>query len=519
MRANDISATLVAVGLILALLVSGTTASGRSGSHVESDDEGEDADDLAMMQMGINRKDIPIPSERTPDDLDFSARMQLTGKIVKQGHQRVTGGTGITKAAPASASTGITKMTGHGITKAEAEAAAKKKRGLAALASNVAAAARAATSPAKAKEDASIGGGLLAKPSATDPFSMAPMLMGPLMGLTRGQVFSVWVTVMAFIAMAMKLKLNGKNGENSLKPVWIRRTTALEKLSREPSIADMEAVPETPGSPTSPCKHPAEPGAFMPDEEMEPPSIPWARLLHIGASFAVPLNRMSRGRTGRTLSFDIPTVVLEPSANGPTNWPLRAILTRPSEDDAWARIELTVDVIAAVGLPPLMSCDCVLTPEAGSPGDRSPAARCTQGGTGDAGSACSDSDGEDAALSADGGSGGGGVAAASAAGPWLQIRNGGGAVVASISPEKDGSRTLHRQDSPVLEIRRFVSAKEGEPLIAISRRSEPLAQAMQIEQRAGDVCLQVDTRPDTESPESALLLMCMLAVAAFGPLY
>merc|ERR1719291_1576483 len=74
---------------------------------------------------------------------------------------------------------------------------------------------------------------------------------------------------------------------------------------------------------------------------------PEPRLRATGASYVVPIGCI-KNATGTMLSFRIPTL--------PAVWPLRAVLTRASPQSAWTKIDLTVDVIAAAELPPLLSC-------------------------------------------------------------------------------------------------------------------------------------------------------------------
>jgi hypothetical protein len=281
-----------------------------------------------------------------------------------------------------------------------------------------------------------------------------------------------------------------------------------------------------------------EPQAF----ELPPPE---PRLRQIGASFVIPTTRIAQSRQ-HTISFDIPTL--------PAVWPLRAVLSRSSEDGPWAKIELTVDIIAAADLPPLLCCtlfdNTVLMPriESGTGGTGTP--DCT-GGTGtldcrkagstgghgggdpslalpgfpedwalghssDSGDDSGDDDISSPASNdgTDGSCGGSGGAKGRATTPWLLICNGTGSKVATIMPQKDGMYILQRQDKSEWLIRGSLDDDQA-PWISVSRRGQDIGKASNLGTHRQEEHLQVDTLPDTQSPESALLLMCMLSTIVF----
>jgi hypothetical protein len=261
-----------------------------------------------------------------------------------------------------------------------------------------------------------------------------------------------------------------------------------------------------------------------PDQECElielPPPEP--RLRQIGASFVIPLTRIAQC-TQRTLSFDIPTL--------PAVWPLRAVLSRPLEDGPWTKIELTVDIIAAADLPPLLCCTLFDTekkapPSSGSTGGTGTPDGCTGGGAIDLANwaghkeeQCGDKDEIRSVCSTDsndtdGCCGGSRGTSSDGDSPWLLICNGSGTTVASIMHKKDGVCILQRQDQSQWEIRRNLEDEES-PTISVSRRSQDIGKGSSLGTHKKEEHLQVDTLPDTESPESALLLMCMLSTLVF----
>mmetsp|Transcript_65893 Transcript_65893/g.204366 ORF Transcript_65893/g.204366 Transcript_65893/m.204366 type:complete len:436 (+) Transcript_65893:528-1835(+) len=239
---------------------------------------------------------------------------------------------------------------------------------------------------------------------------------------------------------------------------------------------------------------PLSPSPTPPTLPATPLPQPRLQLLSIGASFVVHDSRITSWR-GATLSFTIPSQ--------PASWPLRAVLSRASEDGPWASFELTVDIAAACDLPPLLACTpASLVPHTGGtpfpcvrelPLAQPPAPVADSGGCG-----------EGSPGSEEGG------------GPWLYIHNGGGHLVASISRERCGACVLRRHDGSSWDVTWQPTADEEEPWMVVSEEGQQLGQAMT--RKNGDTAvMQVDTQPAAESPESALLLTCMLAVVTFGP--
>jgi len=232
---------------------------------------------------------------------------------------------------------------------------------------------------------------------------------------------------------------------------------------------------------------------------------PVPRLRSVGASYVVPLGCIRSAR-GTTLSFDIPSL--------PAAWPLRAVLTRASPLSGWERIDLTVDVIAAAELPPLLSCT-VCAP------------------LGEVHRQCGEATGGTGGTAALGGQSDDGTVPCS---QWLAIRNSGGAILASIMPrEKDPARcVLQRQChdwAPPWDV--DVRLDEREPLVVVSRLGREIGQATSLGYRTSQPpsedsdasdddeemqqYFQFDTQPETQTPESILLLMCLLATVSFQP--
>lgn len=232
---------------------------------------------------------------------------------------------------------------------------------------------------------------------------------------------------------------------------------------------------------------------------------PVPRLRTIGASYVVPFGCI-KSATGTTLSFDIPTL--------PAVWPLRAVLTRATPQSPWSQIDLTVDVIAAAELPPLLSCTV-----------------CSPSGD-DAHQKCSETTGGTGSTTAPGSLADADVEPCS---QWLAIRNSGGAILASVMPkEKDPTNfTLQRQSHDRMSWDIDVHLEAEEPWVVVSRLGQEIGQATSLGCRRGPPQgedsddseaedseeprqhLQIDTQPETQTPESLLLLMCFLAMVSF----
>lgn len=231
------------------------------------------------------------------------------------------------------------------------------------------------------------------------------------------------------------------------------------------------------------------------------------RLSHVGTSFVVPWSRTHRSKSS-SLSVGVAVV--------PAVWPLRASFSRPATEAVWSKIELTVDVIDAAGLPPLLFC----TRFGASP---RPSTACT-GGTGATGDAPS-----------------GGAAdleqlvrtASERRSPWLEVRGGSGSLAAVVVKESVGRCTIQRPGHASLEVEMHLEGTER--WIAIRRRGQDVGLATRLSgdklallSAGGEVgeampsteeeeSVQIDTQPDTSSPESVLLLLCMLAMLVFPP--
>jgi hypothetical protein len=229
---------------------------------------------------------------------------------------------------------------------------------------------------------------------------------------------------------------------------------------------------------------------------------PSPRLRQVGTSFTVPLNRITTCKGG-SLSVDIPVA--------PAVWPLRALFSRSQDagtcggDAPWTRFELTVDIIDAAGLPPLLCCERRFP----SPGPPRSAADAETGGTvqprrgtvvgGDTGG-----------LEATGSSACGDIETLQLC---LEVRGGGGAVSALLSETAAGKWTVHRPGYGNWTVaRREVS--EG-ILFTAYNCGEEVALATRHQCGSGSVeddCVQVDTLTDTSSPDSLLLFCCILSL-------
>lgn len=219
--------------------------------------------------------------------------------------------------------------------------------------------------------------------------------------------------------------------------------------------------------------------------------MPTPRLSHVGTSFVVPVRRVM-SCSSRSLSIEVPV--------SPAVWPLKATFSR-SSPEAWSKIDLTVDIIDAAGLPPLLSCG---TPDVF-------AAAQTDGGSGGTGAP-----GDEEQIST-GGSGRGDRDA------WLEIRSGAGVLAGCVMAKSDGGYTVQRDGHPTLDI--DARLNDADYWIVVYRRGVEVAISTRLahakfSESSGDGIdeyIQIDTQPDTSSPESMLLLMCMLAIMVFEP--
>jgi hypothetical protein len=191
------------------------------------------------------------------------------------------------------------------------------------------------------------------------------------------------------------------------------------------------------------CKQTPDTPSALPD-----PPAPMPSLRTTGASYVVPMECI-KNATSTMLSFDIPIL--------PPVWPLRAVLTRATPQSAWTKIDLTVDVIAAAELPPLLSCmGC------------SPSGEVRQ--------LCSETSVCTGGTTNPDGQSGEGVMPCSR---WLAMRNSGEAILASTTPtEKDPTRcTLQLQSHDRVSWDVNMRLDEREPSVVISRLGQGIGEA------------------------------------------
>lgn len=233
---------------------------------------------------------------------------------------------------------------------------------------------------------------------------------------------------------------------------------------------------------------------------------PTPRLRQVGTSFAVPLSRIA-GCKGASLNVDIPV--------SPAVWPLRALFSRHPDSGAdapWTRFQLTVDIIDAAGLPPLLCCDR----GAPAPGPPNPAEtggtqqRYSSWASGCVGGDTGSLDGAEATASPRGDSDNASC---------LEVRGGSGAVAATLAESSAGRWKIQRPGHVSWDVERR-DAAEGILFTAYCRGEEVALATRQLGSgnSAEDECVQVDTLMDSSSPDSLLLFCCMLALMAkFGP--
>mmetsp|Transcript_40689 Transcript_40689/g.109975 ORF Transcript_40689/g.109975 Transcript_40689/m.109975 type:complete len:432 (-) Transcript_40689:104-1399(-) len=212
---------------------------------------------------------------------------------------------------------------------------------------------------------------------------------------------------------------------------------------------------------------------------------PIIRLPSVGASYVVPRERVANS-SAKLLVFDIPTL--------PFAGPLCAHLSRPCPWGPWTEIKLTMDVIAASGLPRLLCTrsDTVMPlEEIGGDGvrgflmDEAAITPCTEDLLAD------ESEEDEAAC------------------PWLTIYNAEGIVVAMICRRRNGSIGVQHRDCSAWDMEVDINCRA--PSITVSKQGQELSHATSFR----DKHLQVDTQAELQSPESVLLLMCTLAVLTF----
>ncbi|CAK0898205.1 unnamed protein product, partial [Prorocentrum cordatum] len=255
---------------------------------------------------------------------------------------------------------------------------------------------------------------------------------------------------------------------------------------------------------------------IAPREESETPMAteqmlrlpqPTPRLRQVGTSFAVPLSRIASCK-GASLIVDVPV--------SPAVWPLRALFSRPPDggaDAPWTRFQLTVDIIEAAGLPPLLCCDR----GAAAPGP--PPKPAETGGTQQrlsswtAGCEGGDTGRLDDAEAT------GSTRGEGEGGSCLEVRGGSGAVAATLVESSAGKWKIQRPGHVSWDVERR-DAAEGILFTAYCRGEEVALVTRQLcsGSSAEDESVQVDTLMDSSSPDSLLLFCCMLALLAkFAP--
>lgn len=215
----------------------------------------------------------------------------------------------------------------------------------------------------------------------------------------------------------------------------------------------------------------------------EPPQ-PAPRLTHVGTSFVIPTTKL--GRSGGSLEFEI--------AVKPALWPLRARLTRRDPFGPWERLDVTADILSDAGLPSLFMV---------APSNRRGAHGAAMEGTGG-------TDGETESEST-----------------HLELWDHTGEVAASISvPDADGACEVDRGGKVSWVIHThategadcgqkdvwFSVTKKGGQEVALATR---LARSKQNPVVGEEEYFQVDTQPDSGSPDAALILGCLLGRLAF----
>jgi len=193
---------------------------------------------------------------------------------------------------------------------------------------------------------------------------------------------------------------------------------------------------------------------------------PQPRLPHCGTSFVVPLACIANSGGTKELSFDITA--------GSAIWPFHAHLRRSDDHGPWTDLDLTVDIIAATGMPPLFSCK-----------------QTNVAASQKRGAICGVSLPQQKDF-----------------GEWLKLCDGSGRVVGTFEIQKDGCCQLLRAGQPSWEME---LRPDEDCWLVIRKNLQELAITM-CQRVGGKEFLQVDVQPDPESPDSALLLFCTLAM-------
>jgi len=261
----------------------------------------------------------------------------------------------------------------------------------------------------------------------------------------------------------------------------------------------------SPGSPTTVAVEPKIDIELKRGLNAPVAKVNWSLQQPPNTSFTVPLGplKQRRAASSEEVLFDINVV--------PAVWPLCGCLTQaprgnssPGETDydiTWKKFELTVDVIAAAGLPPLLSCVCTSSNPKGSTCSQSGNPNNIQSSTGSI----------DDHI-----------------GSWVKIYHGNGILAATISHEERGFCVIERwgaapdgsNDCWYLNSR----AGDGDGHMVSIARADKTVIGQGVAMRRGDLSeceddsaeyLQVDTILQTRAPESIILLMCICATMAF----
>jgi len=324
-----------------------------------------------------------------------------------------------------------------------------------------------------------------------DVAGLLPELQGEALGKPAATKNTVALQVVTASAMATSEARLGFTSILLLMLAGLRLTLQLWQKRSRPFSATLPASEPT----GEEQRHEAQEAQELAVEELAEPTVllppplpppPRPRLQVVGAKFTVG-DTLLTGSRGPTLSVDLPST--------PACWPLRAVLSRPDEDGPWTSLELTVDIPAACELPPLIACSLVsCLPHTGGTPFRCFDTRQPQ------------------VSPADSMGGTGAPEVAADGSPWFFMHNGGGCLLASISRTGSGCEVRH-QNGLFWEVELHdVEADDDEPWLVVSRLGQPIGQASRF-QRQGETTLRLETLPEAKSPDSALLLTCMLAVA------
>lgn len=294
---------------------------------------------------------------------------------------------------------------------------------------------------------------------------------GPPYTITFLEIRIMWLTVGVLAVALIKLR---RSREKKMPEEQSPEEPEMQTLP--PScLQDLKSV--------QPCE---KPGTEMKEQLLPQVPLPSRRLRHIGASFVIPHERIRSCSTSTDVfSFDVPMV--------PCIWPLHAIFSRKELGSSWEKVELTVDIIKASGLPPLLSCS-----NSGS--------YFSEGCEGTGGTGGSGVDRKD-----------GSCGSCSGLESRFEICSGSGVPTASLIVTRDGEGgnygTVLRPDGASWTLEAHL--QDSKPSMVVMKGGKEICQATSLGSDEEEDYLQVDTQPDTQSPESAVLLMSLLVMLAF----